>query len=100
MPIPINLEDGKLSCGCPISKFGCGHTIAPFTVTRTELQRLDKATLFRLFKRTISDEMSPIMWRGFTKREIVDLFLTSGRSQNVLRRPAKIPDQVELNPFI
>lgn len=56
------------------------------TFTRAELNKLDKTKLFQLYTRCLHDEMSPIMWRGFTKPQILDMFLNGA-------------SQVELTPF-
>lgn len=98
MSFPICLEHGKKSCGCTIFS-SCNCSLSSFVISRSELSRMTKRDLFELYIRTISDEMSPIMWRGFTKREILDIFLTNGKYHNPLRRPATIPNQVELTPF-
>jgi len=43
--------------------------------TRAELRSKTKAQLFEIYKRHFNDEMSPVMWRGFTKAEILEMML-------------------------
>ncbi len=59
----------------------------PVEVTRAFLQQLPKGRLFELYTRCLNDEMSPIMWRGFTKKDILQMFLAGA-------------DSVTLTPFI
>ncbi len=47
----------------------------PFTVTRRELQKLNKGHLLTLYRQYINDEMYPLLWRGFTKADILEMFL-------------------------
>lgn len=84
----ICLDEGKRSCGCNVMNWNCGCKLEPFVVTRQELQRMNKYDLFILYTRCLNDEMSPIMWRGFRKLEIIEMFLEPGKSS------------VELEPFI
>lgn len=93
--IMINLDPEKLSCGCAVGS-SCGCKLKSFTATEAELKRLTKGELFTLYTRCISDEMSPIMWRGFTKPEIMKMFLGGGGGI----RSAPAVDSIELTPFI
>lgn len=43
--------------------------------SRKQVQRMTKADLFELYTTCINDEMSPIMWRGYTKLEIVEMIM-------------------------
>ena len=88
----ICLDSDKKSCGCRFLGNGeilpkCDCVVLPFPVTRKELRSMSKYTLFKLYTRTLSDEMSPIMWRGYAKAEILEMFLQGKNS-------------VELMPFI
>jgi len=40
---------------------------------RTELAKMNKSQLFDVFISHFDDEMSPLMWRGFTKKEILEM---------------------------
>ena len=72
----ICLDEMKLTCGCDIRSWNdCGCVLEPFRVTRKQLRRMSKYELFVLYTRTVTDEMSPIMWRGFTKSYILEMFL-------------------------
>lgn len=86
----IDLDPTHFSCGCVIEdafKNGqCDCKLEPFTVTRSQLRKLLKWQLYLVYTRCVNDEMSPRMWRGFTKVEIVEMFL--------------IGESVELTPFI
>lgn len=84
----MTINPDKLSCGCDFTNGGlwCACKLEPFMVTKAELQRLSKGDLFTLYTRCLSDEMSPIMWRGFTKSDIIKFFLDDGA------------DSVELTP--
>lgn len=59
-----------------------------FTITRKQLSRMGKVDTFDMYVRCLNDEMSPIMWRGYTKPDIVGLFFDDDE------------DSVELTPFI
>ena len=72
----ICLDEMKLTCGCDIRSWNdCDCVLKPFRVTRKQLRRMRKYELFVLYTRTVTDEMSPIMWRGFTKSYILEMFL-------------------------
>jgi len=43
--------------------------------TRSELSRKNKGELFDIYRNHFNDEMSPIMWQGFRKTEILELML-------------------------
>ena len=70
----ICLESMKKSCGCDLLK-KCDCVLKPFEVTYKELQKMTKWQLFCLYTRCINDEMSPIMFKGFTKKQILDMIL-------------------------
>lgn len=87
--IAMTIDPDKLSCGCDYPRGGagfCGCKLEPFVATRADLRRLNKGDLFTLYTRCLSDEMSPIMWRGFTKSDIIKFFLDGA-------------DSVELTPM-
>jgi len=87
--IAMTIAPDKLSCGCDLPRGDgwCDCKLEPFTVTKAQLQGLNKRDLFTLYTRCLSDEMSPVMWRGFTKSDILEMFLDGAES-------------VELTPFI
>jgi len=90
MRISPTVDPDKLSCGCDYPRGGsgfCDCRLEPLTATRASLRRLNKRDLFTLYTRCLSDEMSPVMWRGFTKSDILEMFLDGA-------------DLVELTPFI
>jgi hypothetical protein len=58
------------------------------TYSRKQIKRMTKGELFELYRACINDEMSPIMWRGFTKPEIVDMMMDTHA------------DEVTLEPFV
>ncbi len=87
----ISLDPDKLSCGCDFAD-NCHCELQPFTTTRAELQRLTKVQLYLVYIRCLNDEMSPVMWRGLTKPEILIMIL----GDDSRRRGATI----ELIPFI
>lgn len=43
--------------------------------TRKELQKKTKGELYEIYKRYFNDEMSLIMWRGFTKADVLEIML-------------------------
>jgi hypothetical protein len=47
--------------------------IALKTFTRKQLSKMNKAQLFDIYTSHFNDEMSPIMWRGYTKTEILEI---------------------------
>lgn len=88
--IAMIIDPNKMSCGCDLPRGGvgfCDCKLEPFTATRADLRMLNKGDLFTLYIRCLNDETSPIMWEGFTKTDILEMFL-DGR------------DSVELTPFI
>lgn len=78
--IAMTINPNKMSCGCDFESMPCGCKLEPFTVTRSDLRRLSKGDLFTLYTRCINDEVSPVMWRGFTKPDILEMFLDGGDS--------------------
>ncbi len=86
MSIPICLDDSKWACGCDVCGPSCDCKPEPFRVTRAQLRGMNKRDLLALYTRCLSDEMSPIMWRGFAKADILEMFLDGAAS-------------VELTPF-
>ncbi len=93
--IGINLKPEKLSCGCSPQEC-CDCKLEAFTATKSDLMKLTKGELFTLYTRCVSDEMSPIVWHGFTKSYILEMFLGGGNG--IRSRPAA--NSVELTPFI
>lgn len=88
--LAMTVDQNKLSCGCDFPRGGAGFCdckLEPFTAMRADLRMLNRGDLFTLYTRCLSDEMSPVMWRGFTKADILEMFLDGG-------------DSVELTPFI
>ena len=61
------------------------------TYSRKQIKRKTKGELFELYRSCINDEMSPIMWRGFTKSEIVDMIMGCTHADEVTLQPL-IPD--------
>lgn len=61
-------------CGCKLRNL-CDCDRQDMVLTAGDLKSLNKQQLFYLYIRTCSDEMSPVMWRGLSKSEIVQMFL-------------------------
>ena len=88
MTMPPHIFNRDLaSCGCHLWDIRCKCELEPFTLTRDELGRFTKDKLFMLYTRCLNDEVSPIMWRRFTKATILEMFLGE-------------TDSVELTPFL
>lgn len=81
----------RMLCGCP-------HP--PMTFTKAELKQLNREQLFHVFSRCISDEMSPIMWRGFSKADMVEMIWGHEPCFNPLRKSVKQHTSVTLTPFV
>jgi hypothetical protein len=43
--------------------------------TRKLLSKMNKLQLFDIYIKYFNDEMSPIMWRGYTKAEVIEWML-------------------------
>lgn len=71
---------------CDFRYFDKANPSPPMIFTRAELNRLDRRKLLQIYRRCLNDEMSPIMWRGFTKPQILDMFFDGA-------------SKVELTPF-
>lgn len=50
-------------------------------VTRVELNRMSKRQVFDWYREHINDEVSPFMYRGMTKQELIDGIVGIGQDE-------------------
>ncbi len=84
--MPICLSDNKWACGCDILG-RCDCEIEPFAVNKARLRRMTKHNLFLLYIRCLNDDMSITVWQGFTKTDILEMFLRGKNSAKLTPLP-------------